>query len=100
MMNPKTRLMLAARIEAPNDNRYDPSARGLSTTCRNSPQCIDAVISTSAARGISTMLHRKKVVKPKVNPKPGRTLGCDSELMRSREASRETHDATDRKSTR
>ena len=48
---------------------------GSSTTCTKSLQCIEAAASTSAASGSSTMALRKKVVKPKVSPKPGRTLG-------------------------
>src|SRR3954447_11690200 len=81
MMNPKTRLMLAARNEAPNDSRYEPSARGLNTTRTKSCQVEEAAMRTSAASGINTMALRKKVVKPKVRPKPGSTLGCLIEAM-------------------
>ena len=75
-MKPNTRLMEAASNEAPNDRRYDPTARGLSTTCTKSLQCIEAVMSTRAASGSSTIALRKKVVNPKVNSNPGSTLGC------------------------
>jgi hypothetical protein len=40
------------------------------------PQCMEPALLTSAASGMSTMALRKKVVKPKVSPKPGSTLGC------------------------
>src|SRR6266702_7289951 len=76
MMNPKTRLMDAARNDAPNDSRYDPIARALNTTRTKSCQVMDAAMSTSAASGINTTALRKKVVNPKVSPNPGRTLGC------------------------
>ena len=36
---------------------------------------------TSAARGMSTIALRKKVVKPNVSPKPGRMLGCRQEEL-------------------
>src|SRR5207247_2043276 len=83
MMKPNTRLMAAARKEAPKDRRYEPSARGLKTTCTKSLQCMEAAASASAASGSSTMALRKKVVKPKVSPKPGRTLGW-RKLMENR----------------
>src|SRR5258707_13357699 len=83
MMNPNTRLMDAARNDAPNDSRYDPSARGLNTTRTKSCQVMDAVMSTSAARGINTTALRKNVVKPNVNPKPGSTLGCLIAMLRT-----------------
>src|ERR1700730_14672094 len=76
MMNPNTRLIDAARNDAPNDSRYDPIARALNTTCTKSCQVMDAAMSTSAASGSNTTALRKNVVKPNVNPKPGRTLGC------------------------
>ena len=74
MMRPNTRLIAAARNEAPKERRYDPSARGLRTTCTKSLQCIEAAARVSAASGSSTMTLRKNVVKPKVRPKPGRML--------------------------
>src|SRR5690348_849356 len=67
--------MLAARKEAPKDSRYEPSARALETTCRNSLQDIEAAMKTSAASGSSTSALRKNVVNPNVSPNPGRTLG-------------------------
>src|ERR1700730_6245464 len=76
MMNPNTRLIDAARNDAPNDSRYDPIARALNTTCTKSCQVMDAAMSTSAANGINTTALRKNVVNPKVNPNPGSTLGC------------------------
>jgi hypothetical protein len=38
-------------------------------------QSMPAALSTSAASGMSTIAHKKKVVKPSVIPKPGITLG-------------------------
>ncbi len=76
MMNPNTRLIEAARKEAPNDRRYDPMALGLNTRRTKSCQVIEVAMSTRAASGISTMAHRKNVVNPNVSPKPGNTLGC------------------------
>src|SRR5882724_8083226 len=76
MMKPNTRLIDAARNDAPNDSRYDPIARGLNTTRTKSCQVMDAAMSTSAASGINTTALRKNVVNPNVNPKPGSTLGC------------------------
>src|SRR6185312_12836076 len=76
MMNPNTRLMDAARNEAPKDSRYEPNARALNTTRTKSCQVMDAAMSTSAARGSNTTTQRKNVVNPKVNPNPGNTLGC------------------------
>ena len=67
--------MLAATSEAPNDSRYDASARGLVITSTKRDQSMPAALSTSAASGISTMAHRKNVVNPSVIPKPGMTLG-------------------------
>src|SRR5205823_7875218 len=66
MMRPNTRLIAAARNEAPKERRYDPRARGLRTTCTKSLQCIEAAARVSAASGSSTMTLRKNVVKPKV----------------------------------
>src|SRR3569833_814390 len=37
---------------------------------------MEAVMSTSAARGSRTSALWKNVVNPNVSPKPGRTLGC------------------------
>src|SRR5215469_1742789 len=93
MMKPNTTLMAAARSDAPKERRYEPSARGLDTTRTKSLQCIEAADSTNAASGSSTMAERKKVVKPKVSPKPGRTLGL-RKLMRGRAA--RSAPATDR----
>ncbi len=65
----------AATSDAPNDNRYDASARGLAMTSTKRDQSMPAALSTSADSGSSTMAHRKNVVKPSVIPKPGMTLG-------------------------
>ena len=51
-------------------------ARAQDDVQRTRRQLHEAAMSTSAASGSSTMAHRKKVVKPKVSPKPGSTLGC------------------------
>ena len=69
---------MAASSEAPNDSRYEPSARGLRTMCTKSLQSIEPAISTRAASGSSTRVLRKNVVKPNVRPKPGSTLGWRS----------------------
>src|SRR5882724_10535099 len=82
MMKPNTRLIDAARNDAPNDSRYDPIARALNTTRTKSCQVMEAAMSTSAASGINTTALRKKVVNPKVNPNPGSTLGCLMAAMR------------------
>src|SRR5882724_1490505 len=82
MMKPNTRLIDAARNDAPNDSRYDPIARALNTTRTKSCQVMEAAMSTRAASGINTTALRKNVVKPKVNPNPGRTLGCLMAAMR------------------
>ncbi len=84
--------MEAARNEAPKDSLYDPIARGLNTTCRKSLQCIEVVTSTSAASGIRTIALRKNVVKPKVSPNPGSTLGC-RKLTMSRLQARDARSA-------
>ena len=68
-------LTLAATSEAPNDSRYDASARGLVMTSTKRDQSMPAALSTSAASGSSTMAHRKNVVNPSVIPNPGMTLG-------------------------
>src|SRR5687767_15059361 len=67
--------MLAASSEAPNDKRYEPTARGSVITRMNSLKSIEPAISTSAASGSNTSALKKKVVKPNVSPKPGSTLG-------------------------
>src|SRR5579864_2298231 len=80
--------MQAASSEAPKDRRYEPRARGLRITRTNSLQCMEATISTRAASGISTIALKKKVVNPKVSPKPGSTLGWRIAAMIRRRAAR------------
>src|ERR1041384_1848740 len=75
MAKTKTMFTPAATSEAPNDNLYEASARGLAITLTKRSQSMPPALSTSAASGMSTMAQRKNVVNPSVMPTPAMTLG-------------------------
>src|SRR4029450_4599423 len=72
-MRPTTAFADAAAKEAPNESRYEASARGESTAPKNSARPSDADFTNRPASGISTSRLRYVKVKPSVRPKPGST---------------------------
>src|ERR1043165_5701439 len=60
---------------APNESRYEATARALVITSTKRAKSMPPAFSISADSGSSTIAHRKKVVNPSVIPKPGITFG-------------------------
>src|ERR1700683_1182132 len=92
MMKPNTALIDAASSEAPKERRYEPIARGVVITCRNSPHDIEAVWSPRAGSGSSTMAEGRSAgagascrgSRAAIHKEEGRTRLCAKQGLKAR----------------